>query len=140
MNMKTTKQYISSLVLLCLSLSVNAIDWNKVEAKQVSLFYPGQSSWEWILTKSDHGGAKNFRKGKSCRECHQGEEKDMGNLLVSGKRLEPDPIAGKRGFVDVSVKTAYDDKRFYIQLSWPESTANALLKKSKDQTRVTAFS
>ena len=85
--MKTSKHLIASLLLFCFSLSAYAIDWNKIEAKQVTLFYPGQSSWEWLLTKKDHSGAKNFRKGKGCRECHQGEEKDMGNLLVSGKRL-----------------------------------------------------
>ena len=61
----------------------------------------------------------------------------MGNLIVSGKRLEPNPIPGKRGSVDINVKTAYDDNRFYIQLTWPESNENALTKQSKDQTRVT---
>ncbi|RLA24548.1 MAG: cytochrome c-552 precursor [Gammaproteobacteria bacterium] len=135
--MKATKLFIGSLILFCFSLSVDAIDWNKVKAKQVTLFYPGQSSWEWILTKNDHGGAKNFRKGKGCRECHQGEEQDMGNLLVSGKRLEPDPIPGKRGFVNVAVKTAYDDKKFYIQLVWAETTEAALTKLTNNQTRVT---
>ena len=135
--MKTSKQLIASLLLLCFSLSVNAIDWGKVEAKQVTLFYPGQSSWEWLLTKSDHRGAKKFRKGKGCRECHEGEEKDMGNLLVSGKRLEPNPIPGKRGFVNVAVKTAYDDTKFYIQLVWAETTESAVTKETEDQTRVT---
>ena len=135
--MKTSKHFIASLLLFCFSLSVYAIDWNKVEAKQVTLFYPGQSSWEWILTKSDHGGAKNFRKGKGCRECHQGEEKDMGSLLVSGKRLEPNPIKGKRGFVNAAVKTAYDDKRFYVQLKWKDSDEVAVKKMTQDQSRVT---
>ena len=134
--MKTSKPLIASLLLFCFSLSAYAIDWNKVEAKQVTLFYPGQSSWEWILTKKDHGGAKNFRKGKDCRECHQGEEKDMGSLLVSGKRLEPNPVKGKRGFVNVAVKTAYDDKRFYIQLKWKDSDEVAVKKMTQDQTRV----
>ena len=135
--MKTTKPLIASFLLFCFSLSVEAIDWSKVKAKQVTLFYPGQSSWEWILTKSDHRGAKNFRKGKGCRECHQGEEKDMGNLIVSGKRLEPNPIPGKRGFVNVDVKTAYDDKKFYIQMVWAETTESALTKMTNNQTRVT---
>lgn len=135
--MKTTKQFITSLLLLCFSLSVNAIDWSKVDAKQITLFYPGQSSWEWILTKADHGGAKNFRKGKSCRECHQDEEKDMGNLIVSGKKLEPYPIPGKRGYVDVAVKMAYNESQFYIQLVWKEAAEAAKNKMAKDQSKVT---
>lgn len=125
------------MFLLQFSLSAYAIDWTKVDSKQVTLFYPGQSSWEWILTKSDHGGAKNFRKGKGCRECHEGEEQDMGNLLVAGKRLEPSPITGKRGFVSVGLKTAYDDKNFYMQLTWQESAEVALKKMTQNQTRVT---
>ena len=137
--MKIIKKIISCVFLLQFSLSVYAIDWSKVEAKQVTLFYPGQSSWEWILTKSDHGGAKNFRKGKGCRECHQGEEKDMGNLIVSGKKLEPNPIAGKRGYIDVDVKTAYDDSRFYIRLSWKETGKVVNNKMAKEQSKVTVL-
>ena len=135
--MKISKQHIVSLLLFCFSLSVYAIDWNKVEAKQVTLFYPGQSSWEWVLTKSDHGGAKNFRKGKGCRECHQGEEKDMGNLIVAGKKLEPNPILGKRGYIDVDVKTAYDNSKFYMQLSWKETGKVVHNKMAKEQSKVT---
>jgi len=135
--MKTSKYLFTSLILLCFSLSAEAIDWSKVETKQITLFYPGQSSWEWILTKSDHGGAKNFRKGKDCKECHQGEEKDMGALLVSGKRLEPTPIIGKRGSVDAGIKAAYDKENLYIQLTWKESTETAVTKMTQDQTRVT---
>lgn len=135
--MKIILKFIRSLFLFCFSLSVYAIDWSQVKAKQITLFYPGQASWEWILTKSDHSGAKNFRAGKSCRECHQDEEKDMGNLIVSGKKLEPNPVSGKRGFVDVSVKTAYDDNKFYLQLNWKESDEIVANKIAKDQTRIT---
>lgn len=135
--MKTTKQFISSLLLFCFSLSVYAIDWSKIEGKQVTLFYPGQSSLEWILTKSDHGGAKNVRKGKDCRECHQDEEKEMGNLIVSGKKLEPDPIPNKRGHIDAIVKTAYDASKFYIQLSWKETGTAVTNKMARDQSKVT---
>lgn len=135
--MKTIKKIISCVFLFQFSYSTYAIDWSKVEAKQVNLFYPGQSSWEWILTKSDHGGAKSFRKGKDCRECHQGEEKSMGDLLVAGKRLEPSPIMGKRGFVEAGIKTAYDSEKFYIQMTWKEAAEIAAVQQTQDQTRVT---
>lgn len=128
-----------SLLLTSLSLPAQAIDWSKVDSKPVTLFYPGQASWEWILTQSDHGGAKNFRKGKSCRECHEGEEKDMGNLIVAGGDLEPTPIAGKRGSINITVKTAYDAHRFYILLSWQEANQAMIKKMAKDQVRITVL-
>ena len=52
-------------------------------AKDVALFYPGQSSWEWVMTESDHSGAGKFRGGKNCAACHVGDEKNMGESLVS---------------------------------------------------------
>lgn len=46
----------------------------------------------------------------------------MGDLIVSGKKLEPDPIAGKRGWIPLTVKTAHDDQRLYVRLEWPDAT------------------
>lgn len=95
-----------------------AIDWSGVPATDVTLFYPGQASWEWVLTQADHSGAPKFREGKNCRGCHEGEEGQIGDLIVSGKKLEPAPIAGKRGSIPVKVKAAYDSDRLYVQLQW----------------------
>lgn len=95
-----------------------AIDWANVPAKDVMLFYPGQASWEWVLTQADHSGAPKFRAGKNCRGCHEGEQADMGALIVSGKKLEPNPIPGKRGSIPLKVKTAYDNDRLYFQFQW----------------------
>jgi hypothetical protein len=105
------------------SLPVQAIDWDAVPGTDVTLFYPGQASWEWVLTKSDHSGAPKFREGKNCIECHGGEEADMGALIVSGKKLEPTPIPGKRGSVKATVKAANDGQRLYVRLEWPEAPA-----------------
>lgn len=109
-------------LLLLMTIPARAVDWDRVESKQVILFYPGQASWEWALTPADHSGATKFREGKNCRECHGGEEKAMGELIVSGKKLEPDPIAGKRGWIPLTVKTAHDDERLYVRLEWPDYT------------------
>jgi cytochrome c-type protein NapC len=107
--------------LFCLvPASVLALDWDKVEAREVVLFYPGQASWERALAPSDHGGAKKFREGKNCRECHGGEEQAMGELIVSGEKLEPDPIEGKRGWIPLRVQTAQDGERLYLRLEWPD--------------------
>ena len=51
-----------------------SIDWSKVPAKTVTLFYPGQSSYEWLTTdhrKADSDkGMKAVQRGQSCLKCH----------------------------------------------------------------------
>jgi len=123
------KRMLPMIAAAALSIAVGAptagaagIDWSGVKGKEVTLFYPGQSSWEWVLTPADHGGAPKFREGKNCHECHNGEEKDMGALLVSGKKNEPTPIAGKPGSVVATVKLAHDDANLYVHLEFNEGT------------------
>lgn len=99
-------------------LAVAAPDWAKVDKQKLTLFYPGQASWEWLLTT--HSAAKSVRKGTNCRECHADEEKDIGNLIVSGKKLENKPISGKPGFQDVEVSFSRDDKMLYVLLAWDD--------------------
>ncbi|MBW6493039.1 MAG: hypothetical protein K0B16_00520 [Burkholderiaceae bacterium] len=97
------------------------IDWSKVAATKVTLFYPGQSSYQWLL--SGHKGAKAIRGGKACVSCHEGEEKDMGEALVKGGPLEPMPVKGKDGFKELSVQAAYDANNAYLRFQW--KTLNA---------------
>lgn len=95
------------------------IDWSGVEAKTIPLFYPGQASFEWSLTGKDHGGARAFtRGGDRCAFCHLKEVKDMGAKIVSGEKVEPTPIAGKRAFIDVSMQAAHDDENLYFRFTW----------------------
>jgi cytochrome c-type protein NapC len=99
-----------------------AIDWASVPGKEVVLFYPGQSSWEYLLTGADHSGASKFRDGKNCHDCHLDEEKMMGGTLVSGNKNEPTPIAGKPPFVPATVKVANDGQNLYVHLEFKEGT------------------
>jgi hypothetical protein len=96
-----------------------ALDWSGVPAKEVVLFYPGQSSLEWVLS-GDHGGAPKVKNGKTCKECHLGEEKDMGATLVSGAKNEPAPIAAKPAFVTAMVKVAQDGGKLHVRLDFKE--------------------
>ncbi len=98
-----------------------AIEWDQVAGKEVVLFYAGQASWEWALTKSDHSGAKKFRGGKNCRECHAGEEADIGELIASGEKLEPTPVDTRRGAIPTNVKVAHDGERLFVRLEWAAS-------------------
>jgi hypothetical protein len=95
------------------------IDWGKVPEKSVTLFYPGQSSYQWL--RSDHKGDKGAdatRRGSTCVKCHDGEEKDLGNALVKAGPLEPTPVKGKNGWVDLKVRAAYDAKNAYFRFQW----------------------
>jgi len=96
------------------------VDWASVPAKNVVLLYPGQSSWEWVMTPSDHPGADKFRGGKNCAECHTGDEETMGDLLVSGKKNEAAPIPGKPGSILAHIKFAHDNENLYVHLEFAE--------------------
>ena len=91
-----------------------SIDWSGIKANETTLFYPGQSSMEWILKGSDHGGKRAFVKGDRCFDCHEGEEVDIGDLIVSGEKVEPTPIPGKRGSIVVNIKAAHDADNLYM--------------------------
>src|SRR6187401_820161 len=105
----------AALALLVLAVpTVHAVDWKSVKPREVQLFYPGQASWEWVLTAKDHSGATKFREGKNCKSCHDGEQPDMGKRIVTGEKLEPSPIANKPGGNTLEVRTAHDADRLYF--------------------------
>ncbi len=95
------------------------IDWSKIPSANISLFYPGQTSYEWLRSKG-HGGAGKVTRGGACVSCHDEAEaeKELGDKLVKGGELEPMPVAGKNGSVDLKVQAAYDDKNAYLHLQW----------------------
>lgn len=102
--------------------SADKLDWSGAKAQTVSLFYPGQASFEWVQTGKDHGGARAFAKlGDRCASCHAKEVRDMGAKLVSGEKAEPTPIPGKRGHVDVKLQAMHDDKMLYLRFQWPDA-------------------
>jgi len=101
------------------------IDWSRVPGSTVPLFYPGQSSYEWLRSPAHKSGASRVAAGRACVSCHDeaGAEKEMGDNIVKGGPLEPTPVAGKPGHVDLKVQAAYDDKNAYLRFQW--KTANA---------------
>ena len=96
------------------------IDWSKIKATSVPLFYPGQSSYEWLRSDAHKGANRQVAKGEACVACHDEKdaEKDMGEKLVKAGPLEPNPVKGKNGYVDLSVQAAYDTKNVYIRYQW----------------------
>jgi hypothetical protein len=96
------------------------VDWSKVPAKTVLLFYPGQSSYEWLRSDAHKNAAAETRRGDACTSCHDDLEdiKSDGEKIVAGNPLEPRPVKGKNPHVDLKVQAAYDDKNVYLRFQW----------------------
>ena len=99
------------------TLAAGQPDWSAIPTEKVTLFYPGQSSYTW-LRSDQHKGAKLVTNGKPCTTCHKGKEAKMGGKTITGEMVEPAPIAGKNGSVELSVQAAYDDQNLYWRFSW----------------------
>ena len=138
--MKLTKQatVIPILILALSNLSATAaeVDWTKVETKNIKVFYPGVTSWEF-LGDQDHGtGAAPVKTlKKACAECHVSDtgEYDINadkiiagelNMAKSKAPLEPSPIAGAKGFLDVATQAAFDADNVYMRFQWAGSGAS----------------
>lgn len=109
----------------CMSMATGpqAINWDKVPATKVTLFYPGQSSYQWLRSDAHKGASKETARGDACVSCHDDpkEEQIQGNKILKGNHpLEPQvgALKGKNGFVDVSVQAAYDEKNLYLRYQW----------------------
>ena len=97
------------------------LDWSNVPAREVVIFYPGEGSMEWTLRGKDHGGARPFKAGDRCFDCHDEEAADMGDRIVTGEKLEPNVIPNKRGSIPVSVQAAHDGENLFMRFSWPQA-------------------
>ncbi len=104
------------------SKDVIDVDWSKASSRQITLFYPGETSIEWVLNGRDHGGARPFDKGNdSCVTCHDKETAEMGQKMVTGEKAESKPIPGKRGSIPVMVQATHDDEYLYLRFSWEDT-------------------
>lgn len=114
-------KYLALVALLAGYSSTSlAVSWDGVEGKDIVLFYPGQAAWEWVLVPSDHSGAKRMREGKGCRDCHEGEEADIGKMIASGEKLEPEPPKAKPGSIPMNVAMTRDADTFYVKFEWTD--------------------
>ena len=107
-----------------LAADVPKINWDQVPANTITLFYPGQSSYQWVRSDK-HAGAAMVKTGQACTTCHAGQEKKLGDKLVKAGPLEPTPVKGKNGWVDLNLKAAYDAKNLYLRYQWKTLNAHA---------------
>jgi hypothetical protein len=101
------------------------VNWSGVPTSEITLFYPGQASYQFVTSKEHAKGSKALSEGRTCVRCHEGEEADIGNKIVSGKRFEPKPVAGKPGTVKVTMQAAFDSQNLYMKISWPAKVPGA---------------
>jgi Ethylbenzene dehydrogenase len=93
------------------------INWSNVPAKTLTLFYPGQSTYQW-LRSSGHPGAPVVTDGGACLTCHNGAEEKLGDKLIKANPLEPTPVAGKNGVIQLNLQIAYDNENAYFRAQW----------------------
>ena len=108
-------------------------------SREAILFQPGQSSWEWLLVPASHDGGKRMREGKSCLFCHDGEEKTIGNLIASGEKIEPAPLPGLPGFVEMKIDASYDEQDLYLKMSWTSPALTEALGHEDASTHLTVM-
>ena len=100
-----------------LAIEPQSINWSKIPTKEIRLFYPGLSTYDWLLSPA-HAGAKMVGQGQACITCHKGTEKTRGEKIVKGGDLEPTPIPGKNGSIEVKVQAAHDAEYAYFRFQW----------------------
>ncbi|MCK2096206.1 ethylbenzene dehydrogenase-related protein [Thauera aromatica] len=122
---------VSVIVAGCASVATGpqAIDWNKIPATKVALFYPGQSSYQWLRSEAHAGAAKETARGDACTSCHDDpkEEQRQGAKILRGDHpLEPHAavLKGKNGHIDMTVQAAYDDKNAYLRFQYKTNNPN----------------
>jgi hypothetical protein len=101
----------------CSAAEPATANWNSIPTKTVTLFYPAQSTYQW-LRSSAHPGAPVVIGGGACLTCHNGAEEKLGNKLVKANPLEPTPIAGKNGVIELKLQIAYDNENAYFRAQW----------------------
>jgi hypothetical protein len=94
------------------------VDWAKVPTNNLVLFYPGQSTYQWLRSKDHKRAFMQTQEGQACVACHLNEEKVLGDTLVKEGRLEPTPVEGKNGSIDLNFQVAYDDENAYFRFQW----------------------
>lgn len=121
MNKITFVPAVFSLAVLsagsALAVDPSTIDWGSVPVTSIPLFYPGQSTSQWLRSPA-HEGYKRTARGNACVVCHEDQEAEMGNAMVKANKLEPMPVKGKNGVVPLAVQVAYDTENAYFRFQW----------------------
>ncbi|CAG1065419.1 Cytochrome c-552 [uncultured bacterium] len=123
-------------------------DWSKIAQKEVTLFYPGVASWEFLNGDDHRLGGREIKKGKKdCRHCHMSKEGELdlkaaeiasGSMKMkrSHSPFEPEPKAGKKGTMKARVQAAYDAENVYLRVEWESKGSGWRTKGEPDRVSV----
>ncbi|MDP1526167.1 MAG: ethylbenzene dehydrogenase-related protein [Rhodocyclaceae bacterium] len=125
--------------------AVAAPDWSKAAPVKMTLFYPGQSSLEWVMDKAEHSAVPDIvEKKRTCAKCHTGDANEVGDKIVKGQpaghkkaSIEPKPIANKAGHIPVELQTAHDGSKIYFRLTWSSPKGGAAKQDNKNEVKAT---
>src|SRR6187551_696558 len=62
---------VMGFVSPALAAEPQSIDWSKIPTQSITLFYPGLSTYDWLLSPA-HPGATLGNQGQACLTCHKG--------------------------------------------------------------------
>ncbi len=120
-------------------------DWSKVPVRKIKVFYPGQASLEWVLSKADHSAVPDIlEKKRACARCHEGDANEIGEKIVTAQPvgssksvLEPKPIPGKVGWLTVSFQAAHDGESAYFRFEWVPPKLGESKMDKKNEVKLT---
>ncbi len=107
------------LFLASFSAAAAAPNWASVPSKPITLFMPGQTSLEWLMTPGEHKGADRFRAGAACLSCHTGQERVMGD--VARKKYDRAPLGVQPVTLPVTVQFARDADTLYVRVTFADT-------------------
>jgi predicted CXXCH cytochrome family protein len=87
--------------------SVTAMVPQALSNKEVTLFYPGTADSDWL--RESHPGSQAMRQGRSCQQCHRGEEAAMGEVLAAGRGPT---------FRNIQIAFTVEGDQLLISLQW----------------------
>lgn len=95
-----------------------SIDWSKIKVKTVPLFYPGASTYDWLLSEEHEKGYKKVPKGAACFKCHEDDEENLGMTVLEQGIGEPKAAPNRRAVVQLGVQAAHDQENLYLRFQW----------------------
>jgi hypothetical protein len=97
------------------------------------------------MNKADHSAVPDIvDKKRPCAKCHKGDAHEIGQQIVVGKPagnsktvLEPRPIPGKAGWVQVAFQAAHDGEKLYLRLEWDAPRGGAEKMDAANEVKAT---
>jgi hypothetical protein len=73
-----------------------------------------------VRSAAHKGGAAKAGRGVACTSCHDDvdDQRNDGDAIAGGNALEPTPVKGKNGNIDLKIQAAYDAKNAYLRFQW----------------------